>query len=944
MAKAKTTSKKITATVHEAKRMAIPTAEEASYAERMALLPKDLKYPRNSDLDPQLVWRGKDAQDERGALEVNAFPIYIQEKIHPRVLVEDLKRETEKRKEAAEMQLELFADFNGVPKGVDKTDFYRYEKNWTNRMILGDSLQVMASLAEKEGLRGKVQCVYMDPPYGIKFGSNFQWSASSPVQKDGKDITREPEMVCAYRDTWRDGIHSYLGYLRDRLTLARDLLTESGSIFVQIGDENVHRVRAILDEVFGAENAEPMITYASTIGLGGDGLSKATNYVLWYCKDRKLRKYRPLLKVKEFEGKSSSVYSKIELESGKRIAISAFEKESQQKFEYSKKNDIAPNSRIFKYSDVTSQGAASENQDFKINGRVYSPGNKRHWTTSFPVGMLRLARANRLGTSEFGSLAYIRYFEDFPGLPLNNIWTDTTTGGFNSPKIYVVQTTEAIIQRCILMSTDPGDLVLDPTCGSGTTAFVAEQWGRRWITIDTSRVALSLARARLMGARYPYYLLADSKDGQMAEAKLTGKLPSESPVGNDIRHGFVYQRIPHLTLKSIAYNQEIDTIWERFAPKMDALRNKLDIAEEWLMPRIGEKGSEKLDKATLKEWWDLRVKRQKEIDASNARHAETEYLYDKPVEDKSCVRVAGPFTMESLNPFRTLALDADGTLLDPLVLMATQDKKAAHEGLFSGKSSDYMTMILGELKKAGVQQVEKKERIEFESVTPMPGKYIGAEGKYTRDERQVRAAIFIGPEFATVTRSDLVEAAREAADCGYDELIACAFNFDASSTELSQLGRIPILKARMNADLHMAEDLKSTGKGNLFVVFGEPDVKVTREGDMLTVKLNGVDVYNPTKGNIQSDDTNGVACWFVDTEYNSESFFVRQTYFLGQKSPYESLKNTLKAQIDQEAWDSINSEVSRPFPIPSTGRFAIKVINCLGDEVLKVFDKSSWEG
>ncbi len=944
MAKAKITSKKITATVHGAKRVAIPTAEEASYAERLELLPRDLKYLRNPDLDPQLVWRGKDAQDERGALEVKAFPIYIQEKIHPRVLIEDLKRETEKRKEATELQLDLFADFNGVPKGVDKTDFYRYEKNWTNRMILGDSLQVMASLAEKEGLRGKVQCVYMDPPYGIKFGSNFQWSASSPVQKDGKDITREPEMVCAYRDTWKDGIHSYLGYLRDRLTLARDLLTESGSIFVQIGDENVHRVRAILDEVFGAENAETMITYASTSGFASDGLSSVTNYVLWYCKDKKQKKFRTLLKLKNFGEEGGDAYSKIELKDGRRMSISDFEKMLSVGFDYNAHCESSKENKVYKNDNVISQGPSSEIQNFSYCGIEYKPKNGSHWKASCPVGMNRLNMSSRLAVSDRNNLSYIRYFEDFRAFPINNIWTDTTTGGFNSPKIYVVQTTESIIQRCILMSTDPGDLVLDPTCGSGTTAFVAEQWGQRWITIDTSRVALSLARARLMGARYPYYLLADSKDGQMAEAKLTGTFPSDSPVGNDIRHGFVYQRIPHIKLSTIANNQEIDTIWENFAPEMDALREKLGVEEEWLMPRVGEKGAAKLDEAVLKEWWDLRMRRQMKIDASNARHAEIEYLYDKPIEDKSCIRVAGPFTVESLNPFRTLAVDADGTLLDPLVLMATQDKKAAHEGLFSGKSADYMTMILGELKKAGVQQVQKKERIEFESVTPTPGKYIGAEGKYTRDEKQVRAAIFIGPEFATVTRSDLVEAAREAADCGYDELIACAFNFDASSTELSQLGRIPILKARMNADLHMAEDLKSTGKGNLFVVFGEPDVKVTREGDMLTVKLNGVDVYNPTKGNIQSDDTNGVACWFVDTEYNSESFFVRQTYFLGQKSPYESLKNTLKAQIDQEAWDSINSEVSRPFPIPSTGRFAIKVINCLGDEVLKVFDKSSWEG
>jgi adenine-specific DNA-methyltransferase len=487
------------------------------------------------------------------------------------------------------------------------------------------------------------------------------------------------------------------------------------------------------------------------------------------------------------------------------------------------------------------------------------------------------------------------------------------------------------------MSTDPGDLVLDPTCGSGTTAYIAEQWGRRWVTIDTSRVALALARARIMGARYQYYMLADTREGQLKEAELSRTEPSTASTYGNINHGFVYERVPHITLKSIANNAEIDVIWEQFQAKLEPLREKLNKAlgkkwEEWQMPReAGAKWPEEA-KSLHGQWWKQRIARQKEIDASIAAKADYEYLYDKPYVDNGKVRVAGPFTVESLSPHRVLAVGEDDELIDP------QDMKTGT----SGDEAGFVDMILDNLKTAGVQQAHKEDKINFRTLVPWPGDYICAEGRYYEGGKEAgtekRAAIFIGPEFGTVSRPDLVAAAREAGDAGFDVLISCAFNYDAHSSEFSKLGRIPVLKAHMNADLHMADDLKNTGKGNLFVIFGEPDIDILEvDGGQLQVKINGVDVFHPNTGEVRSDGAEGIACWFIDTDYNEESFFVRHAYFLGAGDPYKALKTTLKAEIDQDAWDTLNSDISRPFDKPESGRIAVKVINHLGDEVMKVY-------
>ena len=1006
-----------------ASRRNIPTAEFEPVLDPADREPARVAWQRrNRDLDPQLVWRGKDLEDWSG-LVTPAPPLFIQEKVHPKALIDGLRRESRARRAGAETgdrQPDLFADFNGLPAGDARTEFYRHDANWSNRMILGDSLQVMASLAEREGLRGKVQCIYLDPPYGIRFNSNFQWSTTSRDVRDGKaeHVSREPEQVKAFRDTWRDGIHSYLTYLRDRLTVARELLTESGSIFVQIGDENVHRVRALMDEVFGAENFTAQITFRVKSPLAVSDLARTTDFIIWYTKAKEQMKFRQARLAKALD--SHPEFS---------LAILADGTVASRKSTSGAKSSGA---RFFTAQNLGSSGyTPSCMYDAKVNNRLYKHPRGKSWKTN-QDGMRRLHRADRLQPLKT-SLRWKYFFDDAPSEVVNDIWSDT----FAEPdKTYVVQTSETAIQRCILMTTDPGDLVLDPTCGSGTTAYVAEQWGRRWITIDTSRVALALARARVMGARYPYYLLADSPEGQRKEAEVTGRAPSDEPTRGDVRQGFVYGRVPHVTLKSIANNAEIDVIWERWQETLEPLRRELNAAlgrswEEWEVPRdagdpwpapaaaawkrfeaaetdedrtaalqavnaalgrrytLADPPAEPRDPwpaaaaGAHGRWWEARIARQREIDASIAARADVEYLYDKPYEDGRKVRVAGPFTVESLSPHRLLALDERDELID----------RVAERAPAYGSAEEFAATILGHLAIAGVQQARKADRIRFTALEPWPGALICAEGRYVEGDAEDgaagaerRAGIVVGPEFGTLARQDLVRAAREAGDAGFDVLIACAFNYEPHATEFDRLGALPVLKARMNADLHMAGDLANTGKGNLFVVFGEPDIEILRPGGdreaggdgeageeaagdreaggdgaageeaagdreaggdgaageeaaagRIQVRINGVDVFHPSTGEVRSDGADGIACWFIDTDYDDESFFVRHAYFLGAADPYKALRTTLKAEIDPDAWATLHSDTSRPFERPASGRIAVKVINHLGDEVMKVF-------
>jgi adenine-specific DNA-methyltransferase len=787
MARAPKGPKQVETLVHdEATRRNIPTAELQSTAEYLEEMhpPKPAHYARarplaegerrerDEDLDPQiiwngarirltpaqvaqlhktgevelgdaqLVWRGKDTQDWSDLI-VQTPPLYIQEKIHPKAIIDDLKRRSVGGSKAPEA-LDLFADFNGISAEA-KTEFYQHDQHWSNRMILGDSLQVMASLAEREALAGKVQCIYFDPPYGIKFNSNWQVSTREKNVRDGKqtDISREPEQVKAFRDTWKDRIHSYLTYLRDRLTVMRELLSDSGSIFVQIGEENVHRVRSVMDEVFGESNFWSQVDFKKTSGLASDFLATSKDYIICFAKNRESAKFRRL-----FLGKQAGEEGATQFTWGESA-------DGTQRMSLGQSASLPDDWKLISHDNLTSTGFATTTAyDLDLFGRSFplKQANQRWKTTE--EGMRRLKAASRvmlLGSTP----RYVRKLDDFPIFPITDVWSDTGVSGFADPRLYVVQTSTKVIERCILMSTDPGDLVLDATCGSGTTAFTAEQWGRRWITIDTSRVALALARTRLMSARYPYYLLSDSPEGRRREQEVSGKAQSLSDAQGDIRQGFVYERAPHVTLRSIANNAEIDVICENWQGKLDALTSELNTLlgkslEEWEIPREPAAAWSSNVIGVHKAWWDARIARQKEIDVSIAKRADVELLYDRPYQDANRVRVAGPFTVESLSPHRVVPSDADAMAGE---IEASEGRR--RRNLASAPPADFAAIVLENLKTSGVQQGAKTDKIVFTSLTPWPGEFIGAEGRFMEGDIERRAAIFIGPEFGTTSRPDL---------------------------------------------------------------------------------------------------------------------------------------------------------------------------------------------
>ncbi len=907
---------------HGDKRRNIPTEELRDFVADDERDPKTMLYPRDPSLDPQLVWQGKDRQDAED-LQVPIVPIYIQEKIHPQALIEDIRRNG--RQEPTPDQPALyFDDFNGI-EFEDLIDFYQHEANWSNRMILGDSLQVMTSLAEKEGLKGQVQMIYFDPPYGIKFGSNWQVSTRKRQLADGRaeDVTRQPEQVRAFRDTWEKGIHSYLAYLRDRLVVARELLSDSGSIFVQIGDENVHLLRCVLDEVFGAQNFISMIVYVKTSGFAQTFLPGTHDEILWYAKSREEAKCRSLMIQKDISALSS--YSHVETPDAMSRRLTASEKANPL--------SLPGESRVYAPSNTTSGGNPSV--PFKLGERTFTTPANRGWKTHLD-GMQRLFRAGRIEVSG-NTLNYKRYFDDFPVQNLDDIWDDIPMGLGFGDKIYVVQTHPLAVQRCVLMTTDPGDLVLDPTCGSGTTAYVAEEWGRRWITIDTSRVALALARARLMGSGYPYYTLADSPDGVRQRARIAGLSEPHPmpPTGGDIKQGFVYHRVPHIMLKDIANNEEVDDIYERLQAEMEPIRARINELvgasfEEWELPREPEEDWPDEAAELLKSWWEMRLKRQEAIDESIARHSEAEILYDQPYQDNKRVRVAGPFTVESLSPHRVLSTDQE----------LPETERAAQED--AGGPGQFHDMILENLRKAGVQNTFRKERLKFDRLDSYAGRFIQAEGEHTREDGTAeRIAVTIGPEHGTVGPDLVKDAAKEAVQgVGFDILLVCGFAFDAHvDEEAKRYGKLTVLPVRMSPDLSMGDELlKKTGSGNLFMIFGEPDLDIRHEDGQVVVEIKGLDIYDPTTGEIRSSSVDDIACWFIDTNYNEESFFVRHAYFTGGDEPYDQLARALRADVDEEAWQQLYSTTSRPFAPPETGRIAVKIINHYGDEVLKVYE------
>jgi adenine-specific DNA-methyltransferase len=932
----------------------IPTRELAGFGTddvRKAI------YARDPALDPQLVWKAKNDADR---LEVPAVPIYVQEKIHPRVIVDDLKT---RAASSRPKMVDLFSDFNGLDDFQQKLEFYQHAQHWTNRLILGDSLLVMASLAEKERLRGQVQCIYFDPPYGIKFGSNWQVSTRKRDVRDAKaeDLTRQPEQIKAFRDTYELGIHSYLTYIRDRLTAARELLTESGSIFFQIGDENVHLVRCLLDEVFGSENFCSQIVFRKTTGKGSQLIDGTYDVLLWYGKDAKLVKFRAVYEERTIADDSNLRF--VELVEGIR--------RNMTKEEASGFHPLPNGARAYRPNPMTNQRPVETNDlaSYTYCGKKFFPPAGRKFTTDFD-GMKKLDAAGRL-LPVGNTLCFLRYLQDFAYKVYTDIWDDTRQSGFGDPKIYVVQTANRAVERCLLMTTDPGDLVLDPTCGSGTTAYVAEQWGRRWITIDTSRVALALARTRLMAARFPFYPLIDTPEGARKAREpgwgRAGGLPGDPSAverltretAPDIHQGFVYRTVPHVTLKSIANNPDIDAIHQQTAPGFTKLLGDLNAElgtswPEWDVPRLPtepgwsatpsvleewaarakttlKKWSEKA-RRLLEQWWAEKKKYRERIDAAIARHAETETLYDQPYEDKKIVRVCGPFTVESLSPHRELPQPVPG---------AEAPTTAIEPG-------NYLQLILDNLRTAGVKGMSKQERMTFPRLDPFPGRYIQAEGTTDAD---LAVRVSVGPELGTVGDKWIKEAALEAIQGSRaDLLLVCAFAFESSvlhqTGELKkemQFGKLRILPVRMNPDLAMFGDetgkelLKKTGSANLFTVFGEPDMKLETSGGKITLTIRGLDVFDPTTGEVRTGGTDDIACWFIDTDYDGQSFFVRQAYFCGAGDPYDRLKKALRAEIDEAEWSKLYATTSVPFDPPASGRIAVKVINHYGDEVLKVY-------
>jgi adenine-specific DNA-methyltransferase len=799
-----TTAAAVKSYKHRAKRVHIPTQEESVRLSARDKQPVKKKYNYDPSLDPQLLWTGKSEQGKE--MEISTVPIYVQEHVAPEALIARLKSGS-----SEEAQMMLFGE-TAETQLADAIDFYKHEENWKNRMILGDSLIVMNSLLEKEGMRGRIQTVYVDPPYGIKFGSNWQVSTKKRDVKDNKveDFIRQPEQVKAFRDTWELGVHSYLSYLRDRLITARELLTESGSCFVQISDENMHLIRNLMDEVFGSQNYCRIISFSKTAGLGTKLFPVTQDYIIWYAKDIEQVKYRQLYlsKVNE-ESEEFGMYQKVD-EGGR-----------------------------YRIDNLTSQNNNVQSclYEYEFNGGKYRPGPNNQWKTTIE-GMDRLKSANRLVASAKG-LYYKRYLADFPVRPLTDNWNDTGSGGFSDEKIYVVQTNMKVIQRCLLMTTDPGDIVLDPTCGSGTTAHVAEQWGRRWITSDTSRVALALARTRLMTAKFPYFKLKENGD----EAK------------SNVAAGFLYKTVPHITLRSIATGEDSDR----------------------------------------------------------------ESLYDQPEENKDAVRVSGPFTVESLSPHRVS--DAQEMI----------------------SSERFVEIVIENLRKSGVQTGDKGARVEFTNLDILPGgPEVQASGEYQTTDGPKRVAVAIGPEFGSVDDDFIRDAARVAKKFS-DLLIVAGTSFDASAfAEKDQDGTLRIMRVKINPDLSMGDLLKKTGSGNLFIAFGEPDIKVREEKSGLIVDILGVDIYDPVKSEVRSSGAGNlehdIAAWFIDTNYSGQAFFVTQAYFLGADKPYEKLKRALKADISEEAWEELYSTTSRPFPKPKTGKIAVKVINHYGDEVMKVIE------
>lgn len=859
-------------------------------------------YSYDPHLDPQLQWAGK---AEHTSFEVPTVSLHVHERIDPRTIIRAAKGSNGDHRQAS-----LFEFSIENPPLREAVEFYRHKHNWSNRLVAGDSLLVMNSLLEKEGMAGKVQMIYIDPPYGIKYGSNFQPFVNKRDVKDRKDedLTQEPEMIRAFRDTWELGIHSYLTYLRDRLLLARELLTESGSVFVQISDENVHHVREIMDEVFGKGNFVSLISYVTTSGFASSKtLARAGDYIVWYAKDTQKIKYHPLFNEKKIvPGEGGNSW--IKLPSGYYRGLS--------RQEIIGNVPLPPGSKIYKPSDLKSQGVASGDQTFEYRGKKYPSGSSSHWKPHFPDGLIRIAKADRIHVAA-NSIQYVRFPDDFPKLSYNNIWPDTGIGSFTEDKIFIVQTATKVIERCLLMTTDPGDLVLDPTCGSGTTAYVAEKWGRRWITCDTSRVAITLAKQRLMTAAFDYYDLAHPEEG----------------VGS----GFVYKTVPHITLKFIANNPEIDVIHEKHRPKVEAALVALNAAvktsyEEWEVPFDPDPAWPEAAEKAHKKFLSARQKRQADIDASIQKNAPQETLYDQPQADKTKVRVTGPFTVEAV-PAPTVEPLAGDTHA-PL----PADDSAARTGE-SLRQDEWRTELLA----TGIRG-RSGQRIAFARLEPLGGtRWLHTHGE-TKDDPPKQVAVSFGPEHAALDARQVEMALKEAQRLvpRPEILVFAAFQFDpeaAKDIDETNWPGVTLLKVQMNTDLQTDDLKKKRSSNESFWLIGQPDVTLNLitegpEAGTILLSVNGFDYYDTRKGTVDGGGPEKIAMWMLDTDYDGRSLFPRQVFFpmAGKDDGWAKLKKSLKAEIDEEKIEAYRGTVSLPFKPGKKRRIAVKIIDDRGIE------------
>lgn len=855
---------------HKERRAHIPSREEAGTEKaspKVAQGPKTTNYPKNPVVergqDPELFWMNKygvDDTDDR--LRVDIRSLYRSEHIAPEKIIEGLYKivETDDKQPNLFGIEELFGNnINGDE--LDKPlSYYKQADGWANRIIQGDSLLTMSSLAEREGLAGEVQTIFLDPPYGIKYGGNWQIRLHDRTVTDGKDehLSGEPEQIKAFRDTWELAIHSYLSYLRDRLVVAKELLHHSGSCFVQIGDENVHLVRSLMDEVFGSSNFVSLITVQKTTSSTNPELSNVADYVLWYAADKPRIKYRELYKIKKFGGEGASHYNMVELPDGSRRSLTKEERLNPE---------ILPaDCRLFTCGDLQSASMGREKGEgaacwfpVEVDGRKYLPNAKSRWKTN-EEGMARLLAAGRL-IPQNTALRYIRYLDDFPAYPINNVWSDL---GGASDRLYIVQTNRTVVERCLLMTSDPGDLILDPTCGSGTTAFVAEQWGRRWITIDTSRIAINISKTRLLSATFPHYKLADDESG-------------------NIRQGFQYRHVPHITLGSITNNEP----------------------------------------------------------------PPTETLFDNPIPDNTRLRVAGPFTVETLQEQEPVSPSE----------LANMDS-----GTDAEENQRFEERVFAHLQSAGIKTGDKRENAVFHHVESLTGQALHATGFYKDEKDKERKAYFhIGPKFGTISRQAINAAVKECRSQGDgDWLVILGFSFESSEIKTAQsanLGEFTVTRVRMADDLMQDGLIKKDKKAASFVTIGEPEIKLHTKRKTATVEILGVDIYDPITDQVKSRDVADIAYWMLDPDYDGSNFFPRQIFFCGgDQDEYNDWKKglsrlaadgakkkvqrTLRIEIDDDAFDSLYGHESRPIQVKKGQKLAVRVISQFGEETTKVLTVS----